>query len=125
MGETSVTARSAICYDMMGAIGRLLARKFKYDAVRGRGLRLWILRPSLLRSYLVKQARHVVFLHECAGAGQALRGELLSRDAGPKDLLGRAHAGNGATLLGRKRRDALRVVVVLVLSSDVLKFISR
>ena len=43
--------------------------------------------PTVLRAYggsavvLVKQARHVIFLHEGTGGGQALRGELLGRDA--------------------------------------------
>lgn len=43
---------------------------------------------------LIKQARHVVFFHEGAGGGQALRGELLGRDAGAKNLLGRSDGGD-------------------------------
>ena len=71
--------------------------------------------PNVLRAYggfavvLVKQTRHVVFLHKSAGAGQALRGELLGRDAGAKNLLGRADGGDRAALLGGKGLDALRV----------------
>ena len=59
--------------------------------------------------HLVKQARHVVFLHEGTGRRQALCGELLGRDAGAKNLLGCADGGDRAALLGRKGLDALRV----------------
>mgnify|MGYP000034282456 CR=1 FL=1 len=75
--------------------------------------------------YLVKQTRHVVFFHKGTSRGQALRGELFGRDAGAKDFLGRADGGDRAALLGRKGLDACVLVVVLVLSSDVLKFIKR
>ena len=71
--------------------------------------------PTVLRAYggsavvLVKQTRHVVFLHEGTGGGQTLRGELLGRDAGAEDVLGRADGGDRTALLGREGLDALRV----------------
>ena len=59
--------------------------------------------------FLVKQARHVVFLHEGTGGGQVLRGELLGRDAGAKDILGRADGGDRAALLGSEGLDTLHL----------------
>ena len=59
--------------------------------------------------FLVEQARHIVVLHEGAGGGQALGGELLGGDAGAQHLLDCAHGGDNAALLGGERLDTLRV----------------
>ena len=57
--------------------------------------------------------------------GEALRGELLGRDAGAKNLLGRATVVTERPFLAVKAWTPCVLVVVLVLSSDVLKFIKR
>ena len=73
------------------------------------GPRLFVAWTSSTAVVLVKQTRHVVFFHEGTGRGEALRGELLGRDAGAKNLFGCADGGDRAALLGRKGLDALRV----------------
>lgn len=73
------------------------------------GPRWFVAWTSSTAVVLVKQARHVVFFHEGTGGGEALRGELLGRDAGAEDVLGCADGGDRAALLGGKGLDALRV----------------
>ena len=52
------------------------------------GPRRFVAWTSSTAVVLVKQARHVVFLHEGTGGGEALRGELLGGDAGAEDVFG-------------------------------------
>ena len=56
---------------------------------------------------LVKQARHVVFLHESAGRRQGLCAESLRPGFASQEVFCRAHSGDDTILLCRERLDAL------------------
>ncbi len=56
----------------------------------------------LFRCALVKQARHVIFLHEGTSGGQCLCGESLRPGFASQEVFCRAHSSDDTILLGRK-----------------------
>ena len=61
----------------------------------------------LFRCALVKQARHVIFLHEGTSGGQCLCGESLRPGFASQEVFCRAHSGDDTILFCRERLDAL------------------